>query len=417
GETLYSIRIKAVSTGLEDSKWTITAANTLSEQIFLPIIPGDVKSTEATLRWIPNSTVTHIFLNPGSISHLITPTEKANGVATITGLASETNYTATLYNSSKTRGIQLFTTGIDIGTGILVTPTDDIIKMINEASSGDIFVFEPGDYTAQTGIIALDKTITLRGLRTYNKPKLKLNFQLNDGVSNFSLIDLDLIGSTSPTDNTALAGALIEIKGAGSIYGDILISNCNLHDFPSSPLVYASGAGSKTKSFIVDNSIIKNMATSTDLIDFRAAYAADIILQKSTFDTCSSRDFIREDNKGTVSAKGLTSNILIDKCTLYNLASTRVVYVRFEANAITVTNTIFTDTATIYTNQSLTSAPVYTNNNYFNAPGLNAGVATNKPDLNGTVLDPQFLSPSTGDLTVKNQTIVDKKIGDPRWIK
>ncbi|HEX8017145.1 MAG TPA: fibronectin type III domain-containing protein, partial [Flavobacterium sp.] len=34
GETLYSIRVKAVSEGLEDSKWTVTTANTLSEQLF-----------------------------------------------------------------------------------------------------------------------------------------------------------------------------------------------------------------------------------------------------------------------------------------------------------------------------------------------------------------------------------------------
>lgn len=416
GETLYSIRIKAVTPGLDDSKWTITSANTLTEQLFLPVVPGDIQAKQAILRWVPNSAVTNILVNPGSISHLITAEEKASGMATITGLTGETNYTATLYNSGKKRGIQTFTTGIDIGTGILVKTSDDIIKIINEAASGAILVFEPGDYTAQTGLITLNKSITLRGLRTYNKPLLKLNFKLEAGVNDFSLIDVDLVGKKNLTD-TALTGSLIEISGAAAVYGNILISNSNLHDFPSNPVVYASGAGSKTKSFTIDNTIIKKFATSADLIDFRVAYAADIIIKNSTFDTCSSRDFIREDNKGTVSATGLTSNILIDKCTLYNLTATRILYVRFEANAITVTNTLFSEAASIYTNQSLTSPPVYSNNNYFNSPGLNTGVATNKPDLNGTTLDPQFISAATGDFTVKNQTIIDKKIGDPRWIK
>lgn len=48
----------------------------------------------------------------------------------ITGLTGETAYTATLLNGAKKRGVVTFTTGIDIGTGILVKPEDNIFQKL-----------------------------------------------------------------------------------------------------------------------------------------------------------------------------------------------------------------------------------------------------------------------------------------------
>lgn len=411
GEVLYSIRVKAVTPGLEDSKWAVTQANTLSEQIFLEVIPGDIQSKQATFRWTPNSEVTHIFLNPGSISHLITAEEKAAGVATVTGLSAETNYVATLYNTSKKRGVREFTTGIDIGTGILVKPTDDLLKMINEAGSGAILVLEPGDYTTQTGLVQLTKSITLRGLRTYDKPKVKINFELAGTVANFSLIDLDMTGGV-------LTDAIIATT-SNAEYKDILISNCNIHDFASNPLFYAKVAAAKIKTFTLENSIVRNVTTGADLIDFRASYGENVVVKNSTFDTCSSRNFIREDN-GTdaiLSGTGLTTNISIDKCTFNKFTTTRIFYVRFASNELSTTNTLFSNASGVYGNQSTTDVPTFTNNNYFNSSTLNTGVASNKPDTQGTTLDPQFVGEATGNLTLGNQALIDRKVGDPLWIK
>jgi len=171
GETVYSIRVKAISsTGLDDSKWAVGKATTLTEQLMLPSELGDVKALEATFRWVPNSNVTQIVINPGSISHVITPQEKIDGVATVTGLTSETSYTAQLLNNTKIRGTAAFTTGIDVGDNTLVTVNDDLFQMIADAAPGDILLLEAGDYTAQTGTISLNKSITIQGLRSYDKP-------------------------------------------------------------------------------------------------------------------------------------------------------------------------------------------------------------------------------------------------------
>lgn len=421
GETLYSIRVKGVSAiGAADSKWSIITATTLTEQILLAVADADIEAKQVTLRWTQNSTVTQITLTPGNIVHAITPEEKTAGVATVTGLTSETAYTATLVNGTKTRGVRTFTTGIDIGTGILVRPEDDIFQKINDAPSGSVLVFMPGDYTAQTGLIAINKTITLRGLKTSEKSKLKVNFTLNNNPSNasevvsLSLIDLDLNGA-------GLAGGAIAILSSSPLpLGDVLISSCNVHDF-SSQLMYGN-AFAKLKSFSVDNSIIKNVNTTggADLIDFRTSYVASVSLTKSTFDTCSSRDFIRLDAAATLSGTGLASKVLIDGCTIYNPAlpiASRIMYVRFLSNTSAVRNTIFAVGSAVYTNSSATAVPVFSNNNNFNSPNLMLTGSNNRPDATATTLNPQFANTATGDFTISNQTLKDNVVGDPRWIK
>ncbi|MNS19662.1 Fibronectin type III domain protein [compost metagenome] len=420
GETVYSIRVKAVTSGLADSKWSVITATTLSEQIMFPVQDADIQATQVTLRWTPNSAVTQITAMPGNIVHNITAAEKTAGVATLTGLTPETAYTAILLNGTKKRGNATFTTGIDIGTGILIKEGDNFLQKIIDAPSGSVLVFMPGDYTAQTGTIAINKTITLRGLRPENKPKLKVNFTLANNpanaseVVNLSLIDLDLNG-------TGTTGGAIAIGTAAATgLGDVLISGCYVHDYPSQ-LIYGN-ASAKLKSFSVDNSIVENVNVNAgaDFIDFRTTYVASVSLTKSTFDTCSSRDFIRLDAAAGLTGTGLTSTVLIDGCTIYAPtlpAASRILYIRFVSNLPTVRNTLLAVGSAVYTNSTATAVPGFANNNNFNSPNLQITTGNNRPDASATVLDPQFTNAPGGDFTVKNQTLIDRKVGDPRWLK
>ncbi|MCD0475521.1 DUF4957 domain-containing protein [Flavobacterium sp. EDS] len=418
GETVYSVRLKAVSkTGLEDSKWTIGKVTTLSEQIFLATQDGDVEANRVTLRWGANSNVTQIIVNPGAIKHDITPAEKASGIAIVEGLKGETLYTAELFNGSKKRGYFTFTTGIDIGTGILVKPEDDLSVKIADAAPGAVLVLMPGDYTAFKGMIAVNKPITIRGLYSFKKPLLHVNFNLGNGSSMLSLIDLDLNGDKTLSD-------VVKYNEANVTYGSLLISGCVIHDFAKS-LISSSLANTKVTSAIIENSIVTNvLTTGGDFIDFRIAHIGQITLKNSTFNNCASgRDFIRIDNAAGLTGTGLTTNILIDGCTIYNksmTASNRILYVRFVSNATTIRNTLFVQTAAIYTNQGATVAPTFVNNNYYNSGALYATAATPiKFDNSGnyTTLDPILANAAEGDFTVGNQTLKDNNIGDPRWFK
>lgn len=418
GETVYAIRVKAVTKGLDDSKWTVTSATTLSEQIFLPVRDGDIEGTTATLRWAPNSNVTQITMSPGNISHTITPAEKTAGVATVTGLTGETAYTANLLNGAKKRGVLTFTTEVDLTTGTVINPTDDLKAKIAQASAGSKLFLMPGDYTTASEFL-VTKPLTIRGAKSYDKPKIHGKFLLSAGATSLSLIDLDINGDGTQSD-------VVKYSEVSEAYGALLISGCNIHDFTKS-LLSQSGTGStKIVSATIENSIVTNVLTSGgDFIDFRTSHLGSLTLKNSTFNNCSTgRDFIRIDAAPGLSGGSLTTNILIDACTISNAAmkaTNRILYVRFVNNASTVQNTIFETPLAIYTNQAGTAAPTFVNNNYFNSAALHTAAVDEKVkiDDSGTygTADPEFDNSAIGDFTVKNQTIIDKKIGDPRWIK
>lgn len=425
GETLYSIRVKAVSATLETSKWSVTTANTLSEQLFLAIQETDIAAKEATLRWVANSSVTKIVLSPGDITHTITAEEKVSGIAKITGLSPETIYQANLFNNTKKRGAITFTTGIDIGDGILVKSTDDLLQVIENATSGAKLFLEPGDYKSvgADGVtpstdITLKKTITISALPGKAKPVLHYKITANSGTNNISLLNLIL-------DGTGMENAsLITVASTSAIkYGDILISGCEIHDYTRALLNGSSAGNSTIGSFIVENSKVTSVNTNNgvEFINLRTAFVKSLVLKNSTFNNCSnSRDFIRLDP--ITSITGETSTVLVESCT-FNcqgmIATNRFMYVRFADNSCTVKNTLFSNTAAFYSsNQAGTKLPAFSNNNYFNSPNFQStAIPSNKADTAGSALDPGFTNAVGGDFTISNQTLIDNKVGDPRWIK
>lgn len=428
GETLYSIRVKAVSNiGKEDSKWTVVTANTLSEQLFLPIQATDIAAKEATLRWIPSSTVTKIVLTPGDITHTITAEEKVSGIAIVKGLTPETDYQANLFNNTKKRGAITFKTGIDIGDGILVKKGDDLLVAVANAADDAKLFLEPGDYKTiaadgitQTTEMILKKSITISGIPGKVKPVLHYKITLTPDVNNVSLLNLDLDGS-GIENGSVFTVAL----STAANFGNILMSGCKIHDFTRSLLSASNAGGSKIASLTVENSTVTNVNTNdgAEFINVRTAYVGSIVFKNSTFNTCSfNRDFIRLDAADKLSGTGLTSNVLIESCTLNNVSNStspkRILYVRFASHVLTVKSSLFTNTTALYSNVSTVDPPTFGNNNYFNAASFkNATIGNNRVDATGTTLDPGFKDAVTGDFTISNQDLIDDKVGDPQWIK
>jgi hypothetical protein len=427
GETLYSARVKGVSaSGVEDSKWVAVSITTAQENIFLPQVDGDVAATEATVRWPANSEVTHFIITPGDVERTITAEEKAAGVATITGLTGEINYVVVLKKETKHRGSVSFTTLIDLGGATPVHPEDDLNAVITAALPGDVLVLFPGDYTVYTGAITLNKSISIKGLYPYDKPKLHVQFNLENGVSDVTVRDLDLGGDATLTD-------VFKYNTESLVYGSLNIVACTIHDFTRSLVAATSLLNTKIASVSIENCVMTDiLTTSGDFIDFRTPHVTAISVTNSTFDNCSpARDFIRVDNVAPAasgfSGTGLTSTVLIDHCTIFKpatgAANRRLTYVRFSQNVVTVKNTIIAETTGYYTNQTSTTQPVCLNNNYFNAPRFHDAatevIANLKIDNSGThtTLDPGFTDAANGNFTVSNQTIKDNNVGDPRWLQ
>ncbi len=424
GETQYSARVKGVSnSGVADSKWSTVTITTAQENIYLPIEDGDIAATEATLRWPANSDVTHLLITPGNITRNISAGEKTAGVATITGLTGDTQYTVSLMRETKSRGTVTFRTLIDVGDAFRVYPDDDLNAVITAAAAGEVLVLYPGDYTVYTGTIVIDKSITIRGLYPFDKPLLHVAFVLANGAGDLTLTDLDLDGSGKNT--------LIEIPSGttGFTFTSVNLLNCNIHDFARQ--LFYGNAGSTLGSFTVDNCVVSNfIAGGGDFIDFRSTYVANVTLTNSTFNNCApARDFIRIDAASGFSGTGLTSTVLIDHCTVYKspesaaVGTRRLLYVRFNANVLTVRNTIIAESGGFFSNQTTTSQHTSLNNNYFNAPRFHDAafetISNLKVDNSGTftTLDPGFTNAAAGNFKVTNQTLLDNAVGDPRWLQ
>lgn len=413
GLTEYSIRVKAVSSnGLDDSTWAVTTATTLSEQLMLPSVPGDIGYDQATFRWQAGVNVTQLVLQPGDITYNITAQEKVEGVATVSGLTGETEYAAILLNNAKPRGALDFTTEVDPSTGTVVNSNADLLQMIANAAPGDVLILEPGDYTSQVGTASLDKSITIRGLLSYDKPLLGINFEIINGGTDISLINLDLGGGLSVND-------VVTFNEAGN-YNSLLISGCNIHDFARS-FVRGPVTDAIVQTVTIENSIVSNILTSGgDFIDFRNGDVLNLNVTTSTFNNCApGRDFIRMDAAGTSNGNS-TANILIDSCTIYacsDSSSRRILYVRFVTNEVTVSNTLITDTESEgYADRSgIDESPLFNNNNYFNAPGFYDTSQYIFDEGNYTLEDPGYVDALNGDFTVTNQTLLDNAVGDPRW--
>lgn len=427
GQTLYSVRVKGVSdSGIADSKWTEMTFKTDAENIFAPLSGENIKATSVTLNWPAGSDVTNFLITPGDVNRPVTADEKAAGQATITGLTGETAYTVYLYRGTAQRGKVSFTTLVDIGDATPVHPEDDLSAVIAAAADGATLALFPGNYQVFSGVVTLNKSISIKGLYPYNKPIIHVEFDLADGVQSVALKDIEMNGvymDPATSTETKLGYAFRHIT-TGVSYGTLTVTGCNIHDYDKSIFSGASGVVSTVESISMDNCVVTNVLTnSADCIDFRGGYVASLSLTNSTFVNCApARDFVRlDDTSGTFPGK--VSNVLIDHCTLYavsNKTSSRILYVRFVDNTLKVTNTIIAATAGYYTNQARSAQPECSMNNYFNAPAFVPGgtdIAGAKFDISGnyTQLDPGFVDAANGNFTVTNQTLIDNKIGDPRW--
>lgn len=408
GETQYSSRVKAVRGDGEESSWAEIAIMTAIENILAPFEDGDIAATTVTFRWPAGSEVTNFTINPGNINRPITDDEKEAGQATIEGLTGSTAYTITLFDGAKRRGLVEFETLVDIGNATAVYPEDDLLAMIAAAADGDVLALFPGIYDS-LGSISIDKSLSIRGVYPFDRPIINgATFDLVSGVQDLALIDLVLNGEDASSE-------LLKTTATGVSFGVVSLTGSKISNY-TKQLFYGNGENTTVQSFNIDNSIISDFITSSsDFIDFRKSHLNNLSITNSTFIRCAQgRDFIRLDAASGLTGTGLTSTVLIDHTTIIASATPdrRLLYVRFDANDISVFNTLIAETEAIFSNQSATSQPEFVNNNYFNAPNLISGALG---DTGGTSLDPGFENAENGDFRITNQTLIDNQVGDPRW--
>jgi Fibronectin type III domain. len=410
GETDYSIRIQALKSGKNSSKWTTVTAKTDTEQIFENIKDDDIEATQVTLHWAAGAEVTHILITPGDHRYNLSTSEIAAGTATISGLTGETAYKATLMNNDKIRGVLEFTTLVDLGGAIAVYPEDDFATLLAEAKDGDTFALFPGTY-GNGAKLTVKASIGIKAVKPSDKPIIYANISIENGAA-LHLREIILDG-TGAEANQAL------IFNTGDVtYGALLVEGCEIRNHDKG--LYYLNVASIVESITIDNCIISNIVCNGgDFMDSRAGAIKTITLSNSTvYNSCAARDFIRYDDKassfpGIAPVINVTNNTLVGVC---NGAARRLLYVRFKGNVINFSNNIVTNMLGIFSNQSSTAVPNFNKNNYYEAPGLFSGGSETALffDNSATSRNPQFQDAANGDFTVNN---IDVSAGDPRWLK
>jgi hypothetical protein len=417
GETSYSVRVKAVGEAIDESLWVAATFTTSPEQILRPVEVEDITATGVTLRWTAGETVTSIVLNtqPATQEIVYNPSqEEINaGVAVVEGLTGETTYTVQLMNGSKVRGTRTFTTLVDLGGVIQVSPTDDLKQIIEAAEEGDVFALLPGTY-AYPGNIFIHVNVEVIGAEPANRPVVTgVTFRMRGGAG-IKLKDLILDGATAPDGNQTIV-----YEEVGLTYSDVVIEDCVIRNYVKG--VFYVNISALIESVTIRNTIYHNITTSGgDFIDFRSGIAKKFDFYNNTvYNSTADRDLFRMDAGGSTNFPAVTSIITIRNNTFHNVINVntrRILYIRLASHEITVKDNIFSQTAANYSNQSATRVVSMTGNNYFNAPNLTNAEYTVHDTADFTTLNPGFTNADGGNFTVSNPDLILNQIGDPRWL-
>ena len=418
GETRYSARVKSISQGQQDSKWSAITIMTAVENIFLPFEDGDIEATNVTLRWPAGSDVTHFIVNPGNTQRAITGDEKTVGMATIDGLTGETAYEITLYNNQKRRGVVNFETLVDIGNATAVYPEDDLLALIAAASEGDVLALFPGEYgTSEAGLtIAIEKSITLRGVYPYDMPVIYGQITCGTAVTSIEVRNIIFRGNGFGQFFNTISGCNL---------GTLSILDCEVSGYTNN-FIYNNASGTFGEIIVKGSYIHSIPGGGGDGIDFRGGGAITSLTVENTTFANGFRTFLRMQVECASSFKN---------CTFYKVANNdngnnHGLFRSSGGGTFEVRNCLFVETGVEGfddpTNSrgnfcrqasNMVDSPTYANNNIYGCYNIFAGLYTSAAQVAATEINPGLADPGNGDFTVTNQDILDNQIGDSRWLQ
>ncbi|RZK65368.1 MAG: DUF4957 domain-containing protein, partial [Pedobacter sp.] len=355
-----------------------------------------------------------------------------------------TNYTAELFNGTRSKGILTFTTLAATNYTKIITPADDLNATIAAAANGAIIGLNPGTYAATaTNTFITGKTVTLKstsGTPTDTKVNFKeiviegtgagvtlsgIDF---DGAAASSLYFINFIGSQAA-------------NGSAATFTNVIVDNCIVHN--SATAFLRGDRGSAARDFkigeiTVNNSLVYDMGTNgssayytfhVNKMDFVA-----INITKSTFYNCG---------PGLVTASTLYAGAVVPSVNIsystFNGFGGNAKYALLDANTnpvkFTLTNSIVANTpksgtvvAAAIRSSGTGSSSTISYTNMFNLyssgttaltfPATVTLTANQAIDLGWTAATvgntaPGFQLPAGSPLRTASN--ISSAIGDPRW--
>lgn len=447
GDSKYYMRVKAMSSTTNESKWVYykdgSSFKTKAEQIFNNVEATDLFEDHVNLSWTPGAEVTHItYANANDEENIqtinLTDEEKAAGKYTLAGLQPTSTYTITIYKNDVKRGQLQITTpaampaanykyslSSDV-TVISQTLIDEIAEQAKAAAGNET------NYSATIGIPAGAK-VALYG--TNDSDGGKTNVTIPDGMS---VTFFGLAGGETPTitldKNFDIAGSHAFIKfqnvkleenGAGYFINqskactvsEFTLEDCEVSNVKTSffRLQNADEAKSIGK-LTLKNSIFTNLCAGYGFIHVDAGNGVGH-LDNVEIDGCTFNSICVTGKVFIYSKKTDMQDITIKNSTFYNCNGNGQYFVDFNVdtfgpNTFTIENCIFGKSADEATNKNIRSkTPASVANSFRTTDFFKVIKGVNDTEFSSTQL---FKNPANGDFTIKAGTLKEKA-GDPRW--
>lgn len=446
GDSKYYMRVKAMSSTSNESKWVYykdgSSFKTKAEQIFNNVEATDLFEDHVNLSWTPGADVTHItYANTNDAENIqtinLTDEEKAAGKYTLGGLNPTSTYTITIYKNDVKRGqLQVTTPAAMPAANFKYSLVSDVTvisqDLIDEiAEKAKAAAGNETNYSATIGIPAGAK-VALYGINDSDGGKT--NVTIPDGMS---VTFFGLAGGDAPTINL---DKNLDIAGSHAF---IKFQNVKLEENGAGYFINQSKACTVSE-FTLENCEVSNLKTSFFRLQGSDAKSIGKLTLKNSIFTklCAGYGFIHID---AGSGKGHLDNVEIDGCTFNSICVTGKVFIfskktdmqditiknstfyncngngqyfvdfnvdTFGPSTFTIENCIFGKSADEATNKNIRSkTPATVANSFRTTDFFKVIKGVNDTEFSSTQL---FKDPANGDFTIKAGTLKEKA-GDPRW--
>lgn len=446
GDSKYYMRVKAMSSTSNESKWVYykdgSSFKTKAEQIFNKVEATDLFEDHVNLSWTPGADVTHItYANTNDAENIqtinLTDEEKAAGKYTLGGLNPTSTYTITIYKNDVKRGQLQVTTPAampaanfkySLASDVTVISQDLIDEIAEKAKAA---AGNETNYSATIGIPAGAK-VALYGINDSDGGKT--NVTIPDGMS---VTFFGLAGGDAPTinldKNLDIAGSHAFIKfqnvkmeenGAGYFINqskactvsEFTLENCEVSNLKTSFFRLQGSDAKSIGKLTLKNSIFTNLCAGYGFIHIDAGSGKGH-LDNLEIDGCTFNSICVTGKVFIFSKMTDMQDITIKNSTFYNCNGNRQYFVDFNVDTFgpstfTIENCIFGKSADEATDKNIRSkTPATVANSFRTTDFFKVIKGVNDTEFSSTQL---FKDPANGDFTIKAGTLKEKA-GDPRW--
>lgn len=444
--TWYFVRVKANALGsTAESGWVHSGRFRITgEQIFLPIVPTDLKDVSVLLKWRTSPGLTKIVLTPqgGAAADItLSAGDLTAQQKLLTGLTPLTTYTAEIYRNNLKKGTITFTTKEPSLYTVVLQPGDDLVAAVAAATDGYVIGLDPGTYNltdaggAYVNLVISGKTVSIVST-SGNPANTKVNFKevkLSGTGAGFRTRGIEWDGTAGNADYFInLTGLSTDSEAA--IFTDVIVDNSIVHKTNNAFMRGNRGGNNahKIDSIYVNNTIAYQNGTGTyhyfmiDKLEFKHLEVANSTMYDIARAFISWATNITMPAVPTIIVRNSTinsfgfgdrNNILLD-------ANANVVNATYKNNIIANTPKPGQNVLGSAMRAGAASTIFFQYNNYFNLQGgtplapltfpAYVQMANNQTiDLGWTATTTTFTLPAGSPLRTASDT--GGPVGDPRW--